>query len=261
MSLYAFANGDPVNQFDPDGRFGKDLNGNPYPFTPGWTGDYIGKDGYARSVGPEGSTVVSDPITGKIIGLENPPPGIQPLLFWWEGTPLEAVYLTKAAVSLASGSINYVRSSLSQLDASLSIRLPLSFESFTPLSQAQLNMTNNALNGAAFSDLVYSQAAARNAAALREVSVSPYLDSGVIADFRIRLDTIAISDTSAAARTSQLIEAKASATAPLTARQTQGFPLFERNGGVVRGDAGGTLLPAGTQLPPSSIYIQRPPGS
>jgi RHS repeat-associated protein len=29
-SLYAFANGDPVNGFDPDGRFGKDANGNPY---------------------------------------------------------------------------------------------------------------------------------------------------------------------------------------------------------------------------------------
>lgn len=29
-SLYAFANGDPVNRFDADGRFGKDLWGNPY---------------------------------------------------------------------------------------------------------------------------------------------------------------------------------------------------------------------------------------
>jgi RHS repeat-associated protein len=31
MSLYAFANGDPVNRFDPDGRFSKDIWGNPYP--------------------------------------------------------------------------------------------------------------------------------------------------------------------------------------------------------------------------------------
>ena len=31
MSLYGFANGDPVNRFDPDGRFGKDIWGNPYP--------------------------------------------------------------------------------------------------------------------------------------------------------------------------------------------------------------------------------------
>lgn len=30
MSLYDYANGDPVNRFDPDGRFGKDIHGNPY---------------------------------------------------------------------------------------------------------------------------------------------------------------------------------------------------------------------------------------
>ncbi|MCX6934091.1 MAG: RHS repeat-associated core domain-containing protein, partial [Verrucomicrobia bacterium] len=31
MSLYDYCNGDPVNSFDPDGRYGKDLNKNPYP--------------------------------------------------------------------------------------------------------------------------------------------------------------------------------------------------------------------------------------
>jgi hypothetical protein len=30
MSLYDYCSGDPVNRFDADGRFGKDINGNPY---------------------------------------------------------------------------------------------------------------------------------------------------------------------------------------------------------------------------------------
>ena len=36
MSLYGYANGDPVNRFDSDGRFSKDLWGNPYPDTNSW---------------------------------------------------------------------------------------------------------------------------------------------------------------------------------------------------------------------------------
>jgi RHS repeat-associated protein len=46
MSLYDYCDGDPVNRFDPDGRFGKDLSGNPYDtnirvpvYPPGGDGD------------------------------------------------------------------------------------------------------------------------------------------------------------------------------------------------------------------------------
>ena len=56
----------------------------------------------------------------------------------------------------------------------------------------------------------------------------------------------------------QLVESKGTATADLTANQRRGFPKFERWGGEVRGANGGTIAPAGTQLPPSVIKLYRP---
>jgi hypothetical protein len=57
-----------------------------------------------------------------------------------------------------------------------------------------------------------------------------------------------------------LIDAKSSATAGLTRNQRAGYPLVERFGGVVRGQAGGSVLPAGTIVPPTTVQIVRPAG-
>jgi RHS repeat-associated protein len=56
----------------------------------------------------------------------------------------------------------------------------------------------------------------------------------------------------------KLLDAKSSPTASLTPNQTVGYPLVEQFGGVVRGQAGGAVLPAGTVLPPTNVQIVRP---
>lgn len=69
------------------------------------------------------------------------------------------------------------------------------------------------------------------------------------------LDTVQKQRLSGATK---LLDAKSSATATLTPNQTVGYPLLEQFGGVVRGGAGGTVLPAGTIVPPTPVQIVRP---
>ena len=48
----------------------------------------------------------------------------------------------------------------------------------------------------------------------------------------------------------ELLDAKSSASAPLQPRQRSGYPLIERNGGVIFWENGGAAYPAGTPIPP-----------
>jgi hypothetical protein len=116
-------------------------------------------------------------------------------------------------------------------------------------------ITINAANGQAFEQqgLNYLQGIQNNVE--DQVSIRPYLDSGELADFRVRLDAIGTNDEGAV----QLTDFKSSDTAGFTPNQQVGYPLLENNGGQVVGYNGGDAYPPGTQIPPTSVNIIRPP--
>lgn len=72
---------------------------------------------------------------------------------------------------------------------------------------------------------------------------------------RTRLDFVTVNPEG----TIGLTEAKSSATAPLTPKQSTAFPLIEQSGGTVIGNKGNSIgLPAGTVIPPTKVDIVRP---
>jgi hypothetical protein len=118
------------------------------------------------------------------------------------------------------------------------------------LSQVQIN----AKAGAEFQSRVSAYGVQTLDNYVEEVSVRPYTADG-IADFRIRFDGLGTNPETQIINT---LEAKSSATAPLTPGQARGFPLIEEYGGVVVGKKGGALYPAGTVIPPNPVQIIRP---
>ena len=117
--------------------------------------------------------------------------------------------------------------------------------------QIQLNQAS----GAAFQDRVGKYAADTLDNFVQEVSIRPNTSTGS-ASFKIRIDGLGSNpETQAIA----LLEAKGSATAPLTPNQTKGFPLVEQYGGIIVGTKGGANYPAGTAISPKTgVRIIRP---
>lgn len=91
-----------------------------------------------------------------------------------------------------------------------------------------------------------------------QVSIRPNIDAnGTPAPYRVRVDFLGLEGGDL-----RISDAKASATAPFTARQTTGYPLIEQFGGTVVGTKGGAAFPAGTPIPPTRIDVYRPgPGT
>jgi hypothetical protein len=75
---------------------------------------------------------------------------------------------------------------------------------------------------------------------VEEVSIRPNTATGQ-ASFKIRADGLG---TNPDTLMIDLLEAKGSATAPLTKNQTSGFPLLEQYGGTIVGAKGGVNYPA-----------------
>src|SRR6185437_13675367 len=115
------------------------------------------------------------------------------------------------------------------------------------LSQVQIN----ARSGAAFQARVANFGADTLDDFTEEVSIRPFTDAnGTLANYRVRLDGIGIVPTEEDDELDfGLWDAKASATAPMTRNQTNGYPLIAQFGGVVVGKAGGDAFPAGTIIP------------
>jgi len=119
------------------------------------------------------------------------------------------------------------------------------------LHQVQLN----AARGQAFHDAMVRSfgLGARNLST--EVSVRPFLDTGIVAPFRVRLDALGSIGAALRPGTTMAFEFKSSPTAGFTLNQRIGFPLLMRNGGVVVGAGGGEVFPSGTVLPPTPVRV------
>lgn len=88
-----------------------------------------------------------------------------------------------------------------------------------------------------------------------QVAIRPNTPQGP-ADFFVRVDTLGRDPGTGALVPT---DAKSSGGAPLTRRQTTGYPLIEEHGGTVIGKAGGDKHPAGTKLPPgTAVRMIRP---
>ena len=105
MSLYDFANGDPLNGFDPDGRFSTKFGFN------------NGKNDSLYLNQYDDPTSLAYLFRNSVVNNTYPDAGgMQSLLTGIEGTPLEAALLGYSAASLANG---LTRSAISSLDQSL----------------------------------------------------------------------------------------------------------------------------------------------
>ena len=114
----------------------------------------------------------------------------------------------------------------------------------------------NNLRGSIFDDVVgdYLHASGlRNIQ--RQVTIRPTTARGGPAKKSFRSDYLADDPTVSAPR---VVEAKSSSSATLTRNQKRYFPVFGRNGGVVRGANGGSAFPAGSRLPASNVQVIRP---
>jgi RHS repeat-associated protein len=74
------------------------------------------------------------------------------------------------------------------------------------------------------------------------------------ASSNFRIDTL---NQSRLTSTFELVEAKGSATAPLSKNQIPGFQLVEEFGGTVQGRPGAPVFPGGTQIPPTPVTVLR----
>lgn len=90
----------------------------------------------------------------------------------------------------------------------------------------------------------------------RQVTIRPYVDNeGTLAPLntRVRADNLGTQGGGI-----RITDAKATGNAPFTPNQTRGYPLIEQFGGVVVGNKGGAMYPAGTVIPPTRIDVYRP---
>jgi filamentous hemagglutinin len=81
------------------------------------------------------------------------------------------------------------------------------------------------------------------------------LDNGQLADYTVRVDTMGRSRTNGAI---ELLDGKSSPGAGFTTNQRTGYPLIQRNGGVVVGGNGEPFYPAGTVIPRTKVQPIRP---
>ncbi|MCO6175379.1 RHS repeat-associated core domain-containing protein, partial [Flavobacterium sp. NRK F10] len=120
----------------------------------------------------------------------------------------------------------------------------------TAVSSTKANtLKANRAQGVSFENQVQTQLEASDAKVATQVTIEA--SDGT----RTRPDFLTVDSNG----TIGIVEAKSSATAPLTPNQTIAFPLIEQNGGVVKGNNGASVgLPAGTQIPPTNVNIVRP---
>jgi RHS repeat-associated protein len=115
----------------------------------------------------------------------------------------------------------------------------------------------NKIHGDAFRDLTVETRTTPWRESANEVTIRPNVGPGrpgTKAD-NFRIDSLERSKITGRYKP---VEAKGTKTAPLTPQQQRGFPNLQRFGGVVRGRNGGTIAPAGTQLPPLRVVMYRP---
>lgn len=116
-------------------------------------------------------------------------------------------------------------------------------------------LAENRAAGEAFEQRLTNYAESELENVENQVSIRPLLEDGTPADFRVRVDTVG---TEPGTGDIQLLEGKASETAPLTPNQQAGYPLIQQNGGIVVGNGGGAAYPAGTVIPPTPVQVFRP---
>jgi RHS repeat-associated protein len=114
----------------------------------------------------------------------------------------------------------------------------------------------NKATGKAHGDAVTANAQSKNGAAnvRNEVYIRPILDNGKLANYRIRADNTVHANNSM--KPSQILEAKGSATAPFTKNQKKGFPLIQRNGGII--ETGTGKQKTFMKIDPTKVTVVRP---
>jgi hypothetical protein len=115
----------------------------------------------------------------------------------------------------------------------------------------QTIMRQNAAQGKAFEQKGLAYLKTQQNDVEDQVSIRPYNDDGTLANYRVRVDAVGTDDDG----TYHLTDFKSSDTAGFTPNQTTGYPLLEKNGGVV---VGGDAYPAGTQIPPTAVDVLTP---
>ncbi len=111
----------------------------------------------------------------------------------------------------------------------------------------------NQIAGNEFQQAVTERMKATHDDVVGEVSIRP---EGMSGTKKVRVDVVGKNKETGQI---DLVDAKSSATAPLTANQKEGYPLLEKNGGTVVGKKGGSLYPRGTKIPPTRVKIVKPP--
>ena len=114
----------------------------------------------------------------------------------------------------------------------------------------------NAANGKAHGDLVTQTAQGKYGAGnvKSEVYIRPLDANGNPVNYRIRADNTIGTPNSKIPN--KIIEAKGSANAPFTKNQTKGFPLIEKNGGIIEQGSGKNKIT--TPIPPTPVQVVRP---
>lgn len=120
----------------------------------------------------------------------------------------------------------------------------------TTTERAVPQVTKNAAQGTAYEKVVTKELENTGHKKIAEqVTIKPNGTSG-----KVRLDNISLLNGKIV-----LTDAKSSETAGLTPNQKVGYPLLEKNGGVVVGKKGADQgYSAGTIIPPTKVVIKRP---
>ena len=87
-----------------------------------------------------------------------------------------------------------------------------------------------------------------------EVYIRPLDANGNPVNYRVRVDNTV--GTPGSKIPTKIIEAKGSATAPLTKNQAKGYPLIEKNGGIIEKGSGKSKIK--TPIPATPIDVIRP---
>jgi len=119
-------------------------------------------------------------------------------------------------------------------------------------SAKQSNIQANKAAGDAWEqDVVQNQLPATQASVQPQITIKSNGPSGV----KVRLDAVGTDKSTGDVK---LTDAKASATAPLTANQQVGYPEIATHGGTVVGK-GKPPYTGGTQIPPTTVDVVKKP--